>query len=124
MRMESAFDRKMILALLAEFGTRRGSGRVVEVNVLPVGWQKRRIHIGDFGGLKVWSVGRVDLLAMKVYAGRTQDRADVIDMGPTAEELGVVRKYLDQLRIPSRGANLDQVQSGLRFVDALAEGLE
>jgi Nucleotidyltransferase of unknown function (DUF6036) len=98
------------------------SAQVAQLNVLPVGWQKRRIHVGDFGPLRVWSVGRLDLLAMKVYAGRMQDRADVIDMQPTADELAFTRRYLDQLRIPSREANLDQVQSALRFVAALGAG--
>ena len=69
--------------------------------------------------LKVWSVGRRDLLATKVFAGRMQDRADVIDMHPTPEDLAFTRRYLDQLRIPSREANLDQVASALRFVAAL-----
>jgi hypothetical protein len=58
---------------------------------------------------------------MKVYAGRMQDRGDVLDMKPTAEEVAFIRRYLDQLRVPRREANLDQIQSALRFLDALEE---
>lgn len=99
------------------------SDRVSELDVLPAGWRKRRVHAGTFGRLRVLCAGRLDLLAMKAYAGRIQDRADFTDMRPTAGELGFVRRYLDQLRVPGRRANLDQIQSAVRFVDALEESL-
>ena len=91
----------------------------MQLDVLPSGWRSRRVDIGSSNRLHVWCVGRLDLLAMKVYAGRMQDRDDVLSMHPTPEELAFIRRYLDQLKVPSRRANLDQVQSALRFVDAL-----
>jgi hypothetical protein len=97
------------------------SDQVAELDVLPSGWRKRRIEVGVFGRLRVWSVGRLDLLAMKVYAGRMQDRADVADMKPDKREISFIRRYLDQLRVPSRQANLDQIQSAFRFLDAIEE---
>jgi len=48
-----------------------------------------------------------------------QDRTDIQDMNPTADERAFARRYLDQLRVPNRLANLDQIQSALRFLDAL-----
>ena len=61
------------------------SDQVAQLDVLPSGWRGRRVDTGTFGRLHVWCVGRLDLLAMKVYAGRMQDRGDVLDMKPTAE---------------------------------------
>ena len=98
------------------------SDRVAQLDVLPAGWRKRRIFVGTFGSMRIWCVGRLDLLSTKIYAGRMQDRADVLDMKPTAEEVAFVRRYLDQLRVPRRQANLDQVQSAVRFLGALEEG--
>jgi hypothetical protein len=99
------------------------NNRVEQLDVLPSGWRRRRVATGLFGRLRVWCVGRTDLLAMKVYAGRLQDRTDVLDMKPSVEEVEFVRRYLDQLRVPSRNADLDQVQSALRFLDAMAGGM-
>ncbi len=96
------------------------NNRVEQLDVLPSGWRRRRVATGTFGRLRVWCIGRTDLLAMKVYAGRLQDRTDVLDMKPSVEEVEFVRCYLDQLRVPSRNADLDQVQSALRFLDAVA----
>jgi hypothetical protein len=95
------------------------SDEVARLDVLPDGWHKRRVDVSTFGSLRVWCVGRIDLLATKAYAGRMQDRADVLDMKPTPEELTFIKCYLQQLRVPNRQANLDQVQSALRFVEAL-----
>lgn len=98
------------------------SDRAAQLDVLPDGWWKRRVSVGVFGSIRIWCVGRLDLLATKIYAGRMQDRADVLDMKPTDEEIAFVRRYLDQLRVPHRQANLDQVQSAMRFLNALEEG--
>ena len=124
-RVDPAASFAALRAVAAQLSARRGlpedwlSDRVAELDVLPSGWRKRRVNIGIFGKLNIWCVGRLDLLAMKVYAGRMQDRTDVLDMAPTPPEIAFVRRYLDQLRIPSRQANLDQIQSALRFLDAL-----
>jgi hypothetical protein len=96
----------------------------MQLDILPHGWHTRQIHIADFGPLHVYAVSRRDLLAMKCYANHTQDREDVQVMRPTREELAFVRTYLNMLRVPSRQANLDQVQWGLEYVRSLEEALD
>lgn len=124
-RVDPANSFAPLQAAAAQLAAQRGlpedwlSDRVTQLDVLPAGWARRRVSIGSFGQLTIWCVGRLDLLAMKVYAGRMQDRADVLDMAPTSQEIAFCRRYLDQLRIPSRQANLDQIQSAIRFLDAL-----
>lgn len=97
------------------------SSQAQQLNILPDGWRQRRIHIGTFRGLHVYAIGRQDLLATKCYANRPQDREDIYTMGPRADELALVRTYLNMLRVPSREANLDQVDAALRFVAALKQ---
>jgi len=58
-------------------------------------------------------------MRMETSPSRMQDRTDIQDMNPTADERAFARRYLDQLRVPNRLANLDQIQSALRFLDAL-----
>jgi hypothetical protein len=89
--------------------------------ILPNGWHARRIHIETFGKLSIYAVSRLDLLAMKFYANRPQDRQDIIEMKPSPEEIEYVRKYLDMLRVPSRQADLDQVVSAFKLVDAIED---
>ncbi len=96
----------------------------MQLDILPHGWRTRQVHVADFGPLHVYAVSRRDLLAMKCYANHAQDREDVQVMRPTREELAFVRTYLNMLRVPSRQANLDQVQWGLTYVNALEETLD
>ena len=79
------------------------------LDILPDGWQVRKVHIGSWGKLHVCALSRRDLLATKFYAGSPRDVQDISDMNPTAEELAFVRTYLDMLRVPSRQAHLDQL---------------
>ena len=124
-RAEPTESWSALLHLAAQLARERGlptdwfNDRITQLDVLPSSWRKRRVSVGTFGRIKVWSVGRRDLIATKVFAGRMQDRADVQDMNPTAEERAFARRYLDQLRVPGRLADLDQIQSALRFLDAL-----
>ena len=66
-------------------------------HALPGGWEGRRLHVLHAGTLHVHAIGRLDLLAMKVYAGRAQDLDDVRVMRPRTDELGFVAAYLDTL---------------------------
>ncbi len=70
-------------------------------HALPDGWEARcaTIHVGD--ALEVRAIGRIDLLCMKIYAGRPQDLEDLRSMSPTGDELGFARSYVEALR--SRG---------------------
>lgn len=126
-RVEPADHWPLLQRLANELAQQHGlppewlNDRVTQLDVLPSGWRRRRVEIARLGRLRLWSVSRMDLLAMKVYAGRMQDRTDVLDMRPTREERTFVRRYLDQLRVPSLQANLDQVQSAFRFLEAMED---
>jgi len=100
------------------------NSKAMQMNILPDGWQSRRILIAEFGQLKIYAVSRLDLLAMKFFANRPQDREDIIYIRPTHEELDCIRKYLNMLRLPSRQADLDQVVSALKLVDAIEEATD
>ncbi len=93
--------------------------QAMSLNVLPDGWQSRRVLVGHFQKLSVYAVGRRDLLAMKFYANRPQDRQDIIEMHPSREEIDFIRKYLNMLRVPSRQADLDQIVSALKLVEVM-----
>ena len=92
------------------------------LNVLPDGWLSRREHICKYGQLSIYAASRLDLLCMKFYANRPQDREDIMEMKPTSDEMGYVRRYLDMLTLPSRQANLDQIACAHKLVEAM-EGL-
>jgi hypothetical protein len=98
------------------------NSKAMQLNILPDGWQSRKVLIAEYGMLTIYAVGRLDLLAMKFYANRPQDRQDIIHMKPTPDEIGYVRKYLNMLKVPSRQADLDQVVSAMQLVNAM-EGL-
>ena len=51
-------------------------------------------------------------------------RHNILGMLNALEELAFVRAYLNMLRVPSRQANLDQVQWSLTYVNALEEALD
>ena len=59
------------------------------------------------------------LLATKFYAGHARDREDIQAMAPTGEEVASVRKYLNMLRVPSRKADLDNLQRAFLYLDAM-----
>ena len=100
------------------------SSQAQQLDILPDGWRNRRELVGEFGSLRVFAVGRADLIATKFYANRAQDREDILAMRPTRDELVEVRAYLNLLRVPSRNANLDQVQSALRLVDTIDQDMK
>ena len=93
--------------------------KAMQMNILPDGWKSRRVYVAEFAQLKIYAVSRLDLLAMKFYANRPQDREDILHMKPASDELDYIRKYLNMLRLPSRQADLDQVVSALKLVDAI-----
>lgn len=95
--------------------------QAMQMNVLPDGWLSRRDHICKFGQLSIYAASRLDLLCMKFYANRPQDREDIMEMKPTLEETSFVRKYLDMLKLPSRHADLDQIVTAQKLVDTMDE---
>ena len=114
-----------VLASAAKFAAERGlpekwlNSKAMPMDILPDGWRSRRILIKKFDKLWIYGAGRVDMLVMKFYANRPQDREDIFDMAPTSHELMAVRRYLDMMRVPSRQANLDQVASAFKLLDAV-----
>jgi hypothetical protein len=74
------------------------------LDTLSDGWRQRCVKVGTFGALEVTSLGRQDLLAMKLYAGRAQDIQDIRSgtAAMTAKDLLFMRAYLDSLHRPWR----------------------
>ena len=99
------------------------TGELLQTDGPADGWRGRRQYIGTWGLLTVYAAGRRDLLATKFYANRPQDREDVQAMKPTLEDCAFVRTYLTMLRVSSRRAHLDQVESTLRLLNATKEDL-
>ena len=120
-------SQKAVLDAALQFAHKKGlpetwlSTQAMDLNILPDGWYSRRVHIASFDKLSIYAVSRLDLLAMKFYANRPQDRQDIIEMKPSSEEIDYIRKYLNMLRVPSRQADLDQVVSAFQLVDAMED---
>jgi len=95
--------------------------QAMQFNILPDGWLSRREHICKFGKLSIYAANRLDLLCMKFYANRPQDREDIMEMKPTLKEMSFVRKYLDMLKLPSRYADLDQIVTAQKLADTMEE---
>lgn len=89
----------------------------MELDLLPAGWKARRLLVGSYGELTIYILGRMDLLATKFFASRPQDREDIRDMQPNRDELYFVRRYLEQMAIPSRKAHLDDLRRAMAFLE-------
>ncbi|MBI3890446.1 MAG: hypothetical protein HY303_02835 [Candidatus Wallbacteria bacterium] len=66
-------------------------------DVLAPDFRKRRLHVGNFNRLRVYSLGRRDLILMKLFAMRAQDLEDLGLLAPSKEEIGFVRENLERL---------------------------
>jgi hypothetical protein len=86
-------------------------------DALPDGWEIRRILIGNWGQLRVFAVSRIDLIAMKVLAGRAQDIEDLRSMKPRADDVEFVRRYLDSL--PAKGTRLHEIAEARELLASL-----
>ena len=86
-------------------------------DALPDDWQRRRVWIGTWGQLRVFAVSRVDLIAMKVLAGRVQDLEDIRSMRPRSDDVEFVRRYLDGL--PVKGTTPEQVDEAREVLESL-----
>ncbi len=100
------------------------NSKAMNMDILPDGWRSRRILIRKFEKLWIYGASRIDMLVMKFYANRPQDREDIFDMEPKPQELVKVRRYLDMMRVPSRQANLDQVVSAFKLLDAVEGNID
>ena len=107
-------------SVAAELGLSRGwlnSCVQLRLDTLPDGWAARRMLVGAYGPLMVWAASRLDLIAMKVFAGRPQDIDDLLAMRVRTDEATFVRAYLDAL--PRKGTPPDQVRDARELLDAL-----
>ncbi|MBW8016717.1 MAG: hypothetical protein FVQ82_11060 [Planctomycetes bacterium] len=98
--------------------------QAMQLDVLPDGWRSRREYICKYDQLSIYAASRLDMLCMKFYANRPQDREDIMEMKPKLEETCFVRKYLDMLKLPSRHADLDQIVTALKLIDTIEEVLD
>lgn len=64
---------------------------------LPDNWKSRRVLVGQFGRLRVYAVSRLDLIAMKFIAHRTEDLEHLALLCVTEDDKKFVRSYLDWL---------------------------
>lgn len=86
-------------------------------DTLPDDWKDRRQLVGAYGKLRVFAASRVDLIAMKIVAGRPQDLQDISDLDMTTEDAVFVRRYLQQL--PKKGTSQEQIADALDRLSAL-----
>jgi hypothetical protein len=105
------------VALAAEVGRRTGlpanwlnrdAGLYAEA--LPPDWETRRVNVGRFGVLQVWAIGRLDLIAMKFYSHRPQDREHLAQMKVTGAEREFVLRYLNALAGVADKSRLDMAR--------------
>lgn len=66
-------------------------------DVLPEDFDQRTDRMGTFGNLRVFLLGRMDLILSKFYGGREVDLGDLAEMRPTDEEIEFVLRQLDRI---------------------------
>jgi len=66
-------------------------------DLLPADYRTRLVLVGTFGQLTVQSLGRPDLILMKIAAGRPRDLDDLQALAPTAAELRFVGQQLERI---------------------------
>ena len=94
--------------------------KVCEVGVLPYGWRSRRHRVAVFDRLVVYAIARKDLLCMKFYSLRPQDREDIAAMGMNKDEVQFVKYYLSTLKFQNRQfVDLDRIQAAEKYLSAL-----
>ncbi len=86
---------------------------------LPEGWERRRVLVCHSGRMRVWAASRVDLLAMKVIAGRAQDIEDVLGMKMRSDERAFVREHLRTVK--ERVPNDEDVAAAMELLEALED---
>ena len=87
------------------------------ISRLPDGWERRRVLVSHVGRLRVWAASRLDLLVMKVIAGRAQDIEDVRAMRVRFDELGFIRSHLAAMRKATPGDT--DVAEAIELLEAL-----
>jgi Nucleotidyltransferase of unknown function (DUF6036) len=65
--------------------------------VLPPDYESRLHSLPSSGRLKVMMLDRLDVLVMKLFAGRPRDLADIATLAPTSAEIAFARAQLPRL---------------------------
>lgn len=95
--------RELVERLAADVGAEFGlsehwlnAGGAPWAEAMPPGWQARRQVVFAHGPLVVHAVGRLDLVALKLFAGRAQDIEDLEAMSITADEVSLLRRHFGE----------------------------
>lgn len=83
---------------------------------LPAGWEQRRVLVGQYGRLRVFAAGRLDLLAMKFLAHRPYDLEQLQSMRVTREELTFVQAHLRRL-LAEKSGDVRRIEMAMVYAD-------
>jgi len=83
-------------------------------DMLPDGWESRKVAIGPFGKLKVFAVGRIDLIATKFLAHRPADLEHLESFKVTGDERKFAERYL--LELGNKGESQANIADALEVV--------
>lgn len=89
----------------------------IRSDTLPKGWDERKQRVGKYGVLTVSAASRIDLIAMKVLAGRDQDIEDLIAMKLRQDDVEFVREYLKEVKV--EGTNDDEVKEAIKLLNSM-----
>jgi predicted nucleotidyltransferase len=91
---------KAIRAVAEELGLPDGwmnDGAKGYARALPPDFRERLVDLGQFGRLRVRSIGRKDFIVLKVYGMRGVDIEDLENLRATAEEMAFVRAQVPRI---------------------------
>jgi hypothetical protein len=117
-------DREAVLVAAAQAGralSLPGSWLSEDVGLhawtLPEGWEGRRVLVGTFARLRVYTASRPDLIAMKFIAHCERDLEHLAQMNVGQAELPFVLRYLEALmrQYPGEAARIEMAR---QYVDA------
>lgn len=89
----------------------------LRLDALPDGWRNRRAWVGSYGRVQVWAASRVDLIAMKVLAGRAQDLEALEELKVLQEDIEFTRAYLENLH--KKGTQQQQIDDAMDLLESL-----
>jgi hypothetical protein len=80
---------------------------------LPRGWESRRVLVQQVQRLKIYAVGREDLITMKFLAHRSRDLEHLTLIRPAREEIAFARQRFSELEsdFPQHTSTIDMARS-------------
>ena len=88
----------------------------LRLDALPDDWIRRRVLIGHWGRLRIFAASRVDLIAMKILAGRGRDIDDLRSLQLRSDDLPFLNNYLEKL--PEKGTRPPEVAAAIELLAA------